>query len=285
MQRSDRLPIPDSKLPSPSVSKTSDTKWKVFVINLDSSTDRLAHMHATLSRLGLSYERIPAIDGTKLSQDEIKHRYSSFWFQLFHGRQMSPGELGCALSHKLAYRRIVEDQLDWGLVLEDDVLLDDSLLELLQALFGVKLPAEIIQLYFSEQRRHKLPTLKEVAGKRLVAFTGAHASAIAYLVSHSAAIKLSGTDKIRFAADKFSWISAYYNVSFCGLLPFAATPHPTLNGKSNIDYSDQYLSHRGRQASKRLLWKFVVRPIAVTVRTMINRQRQKAFESSGQNIS
>ena len=281
MQSSDRLPIPDPPVPSPHFSRPSDTKWRVFVINLDSSTERLTHMHATLSRLGLTYERIPAIEGTKLSQDEIKNRYSSFWFQLFHGREMSPGELGCALSHKLAYRRIVEDQLDWGLVLEDDVLLDDSLLELLRGLFAVQVPAENIQLYFSEQRPHQLATLREVAGKKLVGFTGAHASAIAYLVSRSAAIKLSGTDKIRFAADKFSWISAYYNISFCGVLPFAATPHPTLNGKSNIDYSDQYLAHGGRQARKRLLWKFIVRPIAVTVRTMINRQRQKAYQSSG----
>lgn len=47
----------------------------VFVINLDKSTERMAKISERLNQLGISYERIPAVYGADLSQEEIDKYY------------------------------------------------------------------------------------------------------------------------------------------------------------------------------------------------------------------
>ncbi len=104
----------------------------VFLINLDKNTDRLVSADEQLHRLGVSYERFSAINGKALSDVERKRLSSSFrsWLCLAH--VIKGGELGCALSHMAVYRLMVERQLPYALVLEDDVILSDRFPDVLQ---------------------------------------------------------------------------------------------------------------------------------------------------------
>ena len=47
----------------------------VFVINLDKSTDRMVKVSKRLSELGIAFERISAVYGADLSQEEIDKYY------------------------------------------------------------------------------------------------------------------------------------------------------------------------------------------------------------------
>jgi len=92
----------------------------IFLINLDRSTDRLARCAPILDGLGLSWERVRAVEGKALDPAYLKALNPQpaphgEWF-----RALTPGELGCFLSHLRCWQLIEERGLDCGLVLEDD---------------------------------------------------------------------------------------------------------------------------------------------------------------------
>ena len=96
----------------------------ILVINLEKNRERMASMDRKLKALGLVYERIPAVYGAALTKDERKKRYARFRAFLANGVPLKDGEIGCALSHLLCYKRILSEGWDGALVFEDDVVLE-----------------------------------------------------------------------------------------------------------------------------------------------------------------
>ncbi|MBP0439647.1 glycosyltransferase family 25 protein [Tianweitania sediminis] len=84
---------------------------EVFFINLDRSPERRAFMMDQLEALGVSFERIAAVDGK--TADLTRHA----------GSPLTQTEIACFLSHRDCWKRIVDLDLDYGLILEDDVRL------------------------------------------------------------------------------------------------------------------------------------------------------------------
>lgn len=93
---------------------------RVFLINLDRSTDRLARCAPLLDRLGLPWERVPGVEGKRLPPEQLAALNPhpaphGEWF-----RPLTPGEIGCFLSHLRCWQLIEERGLDCAIVLEDD---------------------------------------------------------------------------------------------------------------------------------------------------------------------
>ncbi|WP_050928273.1 glycosyltransferase family 25 protein [Aestuariivita boseongensis] len=95
---------------------------KCFLINLDGSTDRIALAGAELSKIDLTFERIPAVNGRLLDLD-AQPDYSKAQTQSYFGRELSAGEVGCFLSHFKALRRFLETEARYALILEDDIVI------------------------------------------------------------------------------------------------------------------------------------------------------------------
>lgn len=87
-------------------------------------------MEERLDRLRLDYQVIPAVDGSKLTQDQWD-RYSPSRARRVFGRELSVGEIGCSLSHALLYDRMVREGTPEVLILEDDVIVTKDLLQIL----------------------------------------------------------------------------------------------------------------------------------------------------------
>jgi len=88
---------------------------KVYVINLDSRTDRWKSLVEAEPSL-ISAERISAVDGRKLS-------LTPEMYQLFRSNnfQWKKSVMGCMLSHVSVWKRILQEKGDSFLILEDDV--------------------------------------------------------------------------------------------------------------------------------------------------------------------
>lgn len=108
----------------------------VFVINLDRDVVRIASTKAQLDGLGLAFERIPAVLGSALTTAERHAHYDEAKSKRRMARALSPAEIGCALSHVKVYRKMLDENLELALVLEDDVRLPTDLPELLAAYEG-----------------------------------------------------------------------------------------------------------------------------------------------------
>ena len=91
----------------------------VLVINRDCDTDRWVATLAAARSVDVEPERVPAVDahapGFRL-EDHAALLRGHFW-----GRStIKPGAVGCFLSHRRAWARVVEAGWPWALILEDD---------------------------------------------------------------------------------------------------------------------------------------------------------------------
>ena len=106
---------------------------QTWVINLDRAPDRLARISSQLQRLGLRFNRLPAVDAQSL-EPEQRALLDEPAYRRKHGKTPLLGELGCYLSHVEVMRQFLASDAQHALVLEDDVLLHDSLPAVLQGL-------------------------------------------------------------------------------------------------------------------------------------------------------
>ena len=105
---------------------------KPFVINLAKNTNRLESMCRQLSHFGLEFERIDAVLGVGLSLAEMRRDFCCIRSFFAMMRRLRVGEIGCALSHLSVYRKMIERQMQYALVLEDDITLCESFKEILK---------------------------------------------------------------------------------------------------------------------------------------------------------
>ncbi len=100
----------------------------IFIINLDDSKDRLEIISKKLDELGLEYERFPAVNGRKLSDNDIKHYFPNR-YMWWSRRELLPGEIGCFMSHVNLFQMFVEKGIQRACVLEDDAIICPELMK------------------------------------------------------------------------------------------------------------------------------------------------------------
>lgn len=101
----------------------------IYVINLDKSSDRLEKISRRLYILGYQFNRFPAVDGKKLTDEEIEKHTTWTCRNLLCNRSV----IGCALSHYTLWKNIASDPTKDDntitMILEDDVLIPDDFRE------------------------------------------------------------------------------------------------------------------------------------------------------------
>ena len=125
---------------------------KILLINLDEDLDRLEHMTNQFISLGLEFERISAFHGLQgiLSQDILLEKYNKDISDIVNsfGRSLTPGEIGCAISHHLCYQKIVDEGVDIAVIFEDDVLLSSDFNEALKYIVESEKKWDLVQLSY-----------------------------------------------------------------------------------------------------------------------------------------
>lgn len=121
------------------LSMSKSSPCPILVINLRGSTSRWEKASAELTRVGLAFERHEASDGRVLPKEELERLAP--WSPSAFFKPLSPGEVGCFLSHVTAAERIVNEGWERALVLEDDFLLGDDFVRRLEDLLGLPGPA------------------------------------------------------------------------------------------------------------------------------------------------
>lgn len=112
---------------------------KVLMINLDQSKDRLEQQKIQFLKLGLVFERLPAISIKDFTEDEYKKL-------AFSGqRPLKQSELACFLSHKKAWEYVVSLN-EPCVVLEDDAVLVHDLKKILAQVEDLEDSLEFLNL-------------------------------------------------------------------------------------------------------------------------------------------
>lgn len=155
---------------------------KIFVINLARRPERMAFMERQFASLGLSFERVEAIDGESMPDDERDKAVNGFRWWCSQGYKARTGEIGCALSHRKALAKIVDEGLPCSCIMEDDVTIGD----------GFSKALESAERFVASQTDAKIVVMtpcEAAKGECFVRIPWARSTGC-YVVNHKAAKKL-----------------------------------------------------------------------------------------------
>lgn len=151
-----------------------------FIINLPKSTDRKAFMKAQCENMGISPVFIDAVNGKELSKSDIERCVDQNRVKKLFGRELLLGEIGCALSHKRIYQKMVDENILYAVILEDDVVTDTNIYKVIGAIIKCSLPWELVLLGHHKNRHkgvssllnvwHKYPIMTSFSLNRLASF-------------------------------------------------------------------------------------------------------------------
>jgi GR25 family glycosyltransferase involved in LPS biosynthesis len=99
---------------------------KAFILHLARATARDATVAMLRRHLSIESEIVDAVDGQRLSPDAVRGAYQRQRFRPRYPFALWPAEIGCFLTHRAAWRRIVEQDLDFAVIFEDDVRIDPA---------------------------------------------------------------------------------------------------------------------------------------------------------------
>jgi len=197
----------------------------VYLINLDCAADRLLSMDKQLSEIGISYERVPAIKGSNLTEAEINTEYSAALNKKFFRAALTLGEIGCYISHRNIWRKMVAENIEFAVVLEDDMIIENNFIKLF-SLSEVLKKYNLIKL--ADNRNH-LPKQKSKLDQEfeLVNFTKIPNCTTGYTINLAGANKLLAREVFYRPVD--------IDIQFCqelDLSVFGLRPYPISENKN-----------------------------------------------------
>lgn len=99
---------------------------QTFLINLDKDKDRFIVADVQLKRLGITYKRFPAVYAKEIPEVERDSKVNRFRWWCCVGREILPGEIGCALSHYTLFQKMIAENILYACILEDDIVLKEN---------------------------------------------------------------------------------------------------------------------------------------------------------------
>lgn len=168
---------------------------KTFVISLKSAENRRNYVEKHLKSLGLDFEIVDAVDGSVFSDIEKESMVEKNFLDKskYH---FSNGQIGCALSHLNVYQKIIDFDLDYALIVEDDIIFPDNINIILSTISQIE-NLDVVMLSFYSHRLNEPLKLSKKSLKShedLTLYKPVEikkcASTMAYIISNKSAKKI-----------------------------------------------------------------------------------------------
>lgn len=215
-------------------------KIKTFLINLKESEKRRKRALKELSRYPfMEIELVEAVDGKKLTAEEADNLFDRERFTSKYNHEPLPGEIGCTLSHLECYRRLLQSDNEFALILEDDVEFLDP--ENVESIFKT-----VVDLFLSKRAylvtftRHLIYYTRKqlVIGEYILYRLWSAEGTCAYLINRKGAQEILSFGKPFIVADDFEYMIRQ-GVFIQGIYPPLALDHSCAEiVKSEIDRSN-----------------------------------------------
>ena len=199
-----------------------------YVINMDSATERMAHMDAELKRVAIPYIRQPGVVGMELPYPN--ENFSDWSYKYLHGRRWAPRELGCYLSHIQCLRNFLQTDAPYALILEDDVKLDDNIKGILER--AIAHASDWNMLRLSSVNHGKWWSVRKLGSHSLAVCLTREKGAGGYLVDRKAAACMLR----KLLPMRLAWDIAFDLEWFLGFKTLGVYPFPV---EQNIEFETQ----------------------------------------------
>ncbi len=184
-----------------------------LLVNLDRSPDRLKTFQLMFAEKcpGLSFTRIPAVDGKTLTSEEIQSLLPSRNSGLkvdFRG-ELIDTEIGCFLSHRRCWQALLDSSEQWALIMEDDVELSSKAEIYLHDESWIPEDVSIVQLHTTHTKIRSRKIDKPIRGERklISQYWPPPMSTLSYLINREAAtLALELSEKLPAPVDVFLFL-------------------------------------------------------------------------------
>lgn len=216
-------------------------KIKTFVINLEKSKERRKHVLAETSKYPcLDVELVSAVYGKELSTTEAESLFDYERFKRRYFRDPFPAEVGCTLSHRECYRRLLESKEKYALILEDDVcFLDPDQKENVLLEIAKQIPENTACVVTLARHTHYYPRVLYTTDRYSIYKVWMAFGTCAYLINREAAQILLATPKALIYADDYEYMNSK-GIFVKGIYPTFAAGLSELGGiESELSYADR----------------------------------------------
>ena len=160
----------------------------IYVISLRASESRRRAMTDRMAELGLTFSFIDAVVGKDIAADQKKTLLSDKRRRHL-ASPLSDGALGCLMSHRQAWKQLLDTTGDAALILEDDADLAAEALDILPRIAALKGRFDLINLHHTSGR--PLVDVARLSPTHALSITRyVSIGAIGYVVSRAAAERL-----------------------------------------------------------------------------------------------
>jgi glycosyl transferase family 25 len=243
-------------------------KTKIYIINLDRAPGRYQTVYEELRGVSIPVERVPGVDGNTLPDSAFRELTRKNRFS----RPLLKTEAGCYLSHLQCLKKILEEGLDFGIVLEDDAVFspgfEKRFQELLDERKDQKTDWELLKL--SDCGAHFIEQTKRT-DYRLVECHPVPARFLAQIWTRSGAEKfLARYTTISRPVDidiKFVWEHGIRVVNILPDLVHPAETPSTIGDRDKIPKPRwKKIRYQANLLFRRILWSIRARGLRKTVR-------------------
>jgi glycosyl transferase family 25 len=162
---------------------------KAFILHLERASSREATVQSLRASMAIESEVLAAVDGAHLTQQEVDQVYARRRFRPHYPFPLTRTEVGVFLSHRAAWRRILDEALDFAFIFEDDAEIDASAFAALVEFVTLERPAWDYVLLPAQPIRNGT-TVVSRGGLTLLRPDAPPLRAIAQIVSLAAAKRL-----------------------------------------------------------------------------------------------
>ena len=225
---------------------------QIFVISLERSVDRRKRVEEQLNKTNIQWNFLDAVDGYALPQ--MPSSYQKSKVKKLQGYDLTPGEIGCFLSHIKAWELCLKNNTT-TLVFEDDFLVSENLEVVIEDLLSIADHWRLVRLSAIYETNHQI--LQNRPTYELVKNLGEPCGTAAYMIQPTTAkILLENAVDIYEPVDHF-----LEHYSKHGLHCLAAKPYPIglAHTKSTITDRPGRLPVKGWSKVIRSIFRFIDR--------------------------
>ena len=197
-------------------------KFKFYIVNLKQSNERRRNIINEVNKQNIiNYEIIDAIDGNKLSEEELEtFTFSNKKNLNTWGPKLTSSQIGCALSHIKIYKKFLKSNYEFAFILEDDAIFirkfDTELKNLI--IKNLKFKKQILLL--SELKEFLTNPLDSNQRYEIVNVTNAFFTH-SYIINREAAKSIINFNyPLKTVADNFVFFKIYCGIKLTGLNPY-----------------------------------------------------------------
>lgn len=235
-------------------------KAEAFIIHLARARGRAPQVERLCRSLPMPVTVIDAVDGAALGADEIAAVYRPCFHRPRYPFRLHDSEVACFLSHRAAWQAILARGLDAGLVVEDDVELDNGRFPAALGLALAHMRGADVVRFPKKARGEKGPAVAAGEGTRLLAPRHVMLGMQAQLVGREATRRLLAfTETFDRPVDTLLQMQWLHGVRMLSVMPVAIREVAGTLGGSTVQQKAKPLSEILSRELQRTRYRFAVR--------------------------